>query len=337
MTFGLAGFGLAQGERVALTDGVVGEYTSDIERVLGYGYRNLLRCAPEVGVTDLACAAGEKALAAAGVAASSLQLVVLAITDIPEYLYWDAAASVANRLGAVSAEAVLLNQACAAGIAGFDTVAGRFATHPDYERALLISAHRTCEPYWNRVETQSMVFSDGAAAAVAARDAGQLRWQLNEQITDGRFADHFRLDVGGAAAPFTAGREPASARDVWDVMESFDYDPDRFTEYLDELNRRLADVVRRACRRHGSTPQQLDHVLLLHDTRRSMTVAAEAVGVDLARTNIELAMDNGHLGAADHLFDLATYAETNRLRAGDLVALAGVGRGMHWACALFEA
>ena len=36
---------------------------------------------------------------------------------------------------------------------------GRFATHPDYGRALLVAANRTREDYWNRVDTQPMVFS----------------------------------------------------------------------------------------------------------------------------------------------------------------------------------
>src|SRR5262245_60441510 len=115
MSFGLVSFGEALGEPVPVAD-VVADYTDDINRVLGYGYRQVRRCPPEVGLTDLAVRAGQQALAAADLHAGELDLVVLAVTDIVEYLYWDAAADVAHRVGATRAEAVLLTQACTSGV-----------------------------------------------------------------------------------------------------------------------------------------------------------------------------------------------------------------------------
>jgi 3-oxoacyl-[acyl-carrier-protein] synthase-3 len=96
----------------------------------------VLRCAPGVGPTDLAVAAGEQALAARDVAAAGLDLVVLAVADITEHLYWDAAASVTFRLGAIPAEAVLLTQACTTGVLGLDTMAGKLETHPQSDQEL---------------------------------------------------------------------------------------------------------------------------------------------------------------------------------------------------------
>ncbi|HEX6871793.1 MAG TPA: 3-oxoacyl-ACP synthase, partial [Micromonosporaceae bacterium] len=124
MSFGLVSFGEALGDPAPVAD-VVSRYTDDVNRVLGYGYRNVRRCAPEVGLTDLAVRAGEQALAAAGVPATDVDLVVLAVTDLVEYLYWDAAAELAHRLGASAAEAVLLTQACTTGVVSFDVVAGK--------------------------------------------------------------------------------------------------------------------------------------------------------------------------------------------------------------------
>lgn len=337
MSFGLVAFGEALGEPVPVGD-VVGDYTDDVRRVLGYGYRRVHRCPPEVGLTDLAARAGERALAAAGTSPADVDLVVLAVTDLVEYLYWDAAAALAHRLGAARAEAVLLTQACTTGVVCLDTVAGKFATHPDYRTALVVAANRTCETYWNRMDVQPMVFSDGAAGAVARRDHPQLRWLATEVATDGQFAEFYRLDTGGAAHPFgpDSGAESPRVRDVWDVMEHFDYDAELFADFARQLDERAARTTERACARVGMKVSELARLILVGDNTRAMTSLAAVLGVPLSRTNHELSTEYGHLGAADHLFSLGRHVAAGELRPGDRVALVSMGRGMHWACTLLQ-
>lgn len=337
MSFGLVSFGEALGEPAPVAD-VVAEYTDDVTRVLDLGYRRVHRCPPEVGLTDLAARAGGDALAAAGVRPADVDLVVLAVTDIVEYLYWDAAAALAHRLGATRAEAVLLTQACTTGVVSLDTVAGKFATHPDYGTALVVAANRTCEAYWNRMDVQPMVFSDAAVATVARRGHPRLRWLATEVLTDGRYAEFYRLDVGGAASPFeplSAG-EPPRVRDVWSVMEHFDFDAERFAEFARHLDECALRCTERACARVGMTTAELARLILLNDSTRAMASAAAAFGVALSRTNHELSAEFGHLGAADQLFCLNRHLLAGELRPGDRVALVSAGRGMHWACTLVE-
>jgi 3-oxoacyl-[acyl-carrier-protein] synthase-3 len=335
--FGIAGFGTALGAPSSVAD-TVAEYSEDIDRILGYGYRVVHRAAPDVQVTDLAHAAAKAALDEAGITAGEVDLVVLALTDLAEYLYWDAAAALQLRLGASNAEAVLISQACTATLAGLTLVAGRFAIQPDYRTALVIGANRCCEQYWNRMQTQSMVFSDGATAAVLRRDHGGLRWRAAHAITDGRFADFYRMDVGGAAEPFIAGQatEQPSARDAWDIMEFFDYDDEQFDGFARMIDARTREVVDQACQRAGVRRDDLSRVLLLHDNRRAVESMAAALGVPLERTNAEIGLSTGHLGAADQLYSLQRLQADGALAAGDLVALVGMGRGMHWACTLIE-
>lgn len=336
--FGLVSFGAALGEPVAVRD-VVADYTDDLERVLEYGYRDIHRCPQETGLTDLAHEAGSAALSSAGIDAAELDLLVLAVTDITEYLYWDAAASVQDRLKAYNAEAVLVDQGCIGGITGFDLIAGRFATHPEYRTALMIGANRTCDAYWNRLDTHSLLFSDGAAAAVAKRGHSGLRWRCSEAHSDGRFSSFFRLDRGGAMNPFGGGplgQEPIKVRDGWDIMEFFNYDTDRIGEFAAGMSDGVRDVVTRACKRIGVERSDLARVVLLNDNARAMTEFAEKLGVLRDHTNAEIAEEHGHFGAGDHLFCLRHHVAAGEFAPGDLVALAGVGRGMHWACTILE-
>lgn len=338
MTFGLVAFGAALGAPAPVTE-VVGEYSRSTAKILAYGYRNVLRSPADVGVSDLAVKAAKRALVASGVSAGDLDLVVLALTDVAEYLYWDAAASVAHRLGATEAEAVLLTQACTTGVLSFDAVAGKLATHPDYQTALIIAASRCCEAYWNRMDTQPLVFSDGAAAAVLRRDHPSLRWLVTEARTEGRFADFYRLDSGGAAAPFGmngGGPEPPQVRGAWEVMEFFGNDPRRFEDFTRHMDEATKLTLERACARTGTAVGDLAKVILLCDNLASMESLAGRLGVPLARTNLDLALEHGHLGAADQLFCLGQYHSRGELDQGSRVALISRGRGMHWACTLLE-
>ncbi len=333
MDYGLTGFGVATGDEVAVAD-VVTEYTEDVERVLGYGYEYVHRVTPDVSVTDLAVEAGAKALA--GHAPHEVDLLVLAITDLPDYLYWDAAAWVQRALGLGRAEAVLVDQGCVGGVSALDTLAGRFATHPDYDLALVIGANRTVDAYWNRLVTHSLLFSDGAAAAVAARGATSLRWRASYAETDGRYADFYRMDVGGARHPFAPDAEAPAVRDAWDVVAHFDHDAERVTSYAEEIDDRTARAVHRACRYAGCVEEDLARLVLLNDNAKVLAAQAELIGVPLARTNARTAARHGHFGAADHLLCLAELHDSGELAPGDLVALAANGRGMHWAAAILQ-
>lgn len=339
MSFGLVSFGTALGNALPVAD-VAGEYTDKIELVLARGYRNVLRCPSDVGVTDLAVDAAQQALAAAEVSASDLDLLVLALTDMSEYLYWDAAASVAHRIGADNAEAVLLTQACTGGVLSLDTVAGKLATHPGYSEALVIAANRCCEAYWNRLETQPLVFSDGAVAVVARRDHPRLRLLATEVITEGKYADFYRLDAGGAAAPFGApggNWSGVHARGVWEVMQHFGYQAEMMLRFSDHMDEQMELVLERACAQAGTEVGALNKLVLMNDNVTAMTSLAARIGVPQSRTNLDLALEYGHLGAADQLFCLSHYHANGKLDPGARLALVSRGRGMHWACSVLEA
>ncbi len=335
--FGLAGFGTALGEEHSLED-LTARRPEDLERLRGHGYERLHVAAESTGLVDLAEAAGRAALVDAACDPADVDLVVLGVTDLVEHLYWDAAAVLAARLGTTRAEAVLAPQACTTGVVALDTVAGRLATHPSYEVALVVTANRTVEAYCPRLDSQPLLSSDGAAATLARRDHETLRWLVTETRTDGELGGLFRLEAGGAARPFGAGTAPEDLRvgDAWSVMEHFGYDAERFAAFMETLDVHLVEVLESACRRAGRSTDELSWVLLTHDTAEAYRLAFAALGIDLERGNAELAAAHGHLGAADQLHDLAVLRERGDLAAGDVVALLGRGRGMHWACSLLE-
>jgi 3-oxoacyl-[acyl-carrier-protein] synthase-3 len=336
-TFGITSFGHALGEQYDVAEQAP-HYTADLKKIRAWGYRGFHRADDATGLTDLAVRAGQAALEASGVAPADVDLVVLAIADIAEHLYWDPAAATQARLGAHNAEALLLNQACGAGVMAFDAAAGKLASHPDYTRVLIIAANRVCEAYWNRMEANTCVSSDGAAAALAVRGHRPLRWLATEVISDGRYADFFRLPAGGAGRPFTAGLGDAGrVQNPFERLEEFfGRDARAMYEFVRTIVGRNREVLDRACKRVGADRDRVRHVVHLNDNIKALRDLAREWDVPLERTNAELALDHGHLGTADQVFGLERLVADGRVAPGDLVALTSMGSGMHWACTLIE-
>jgi 3-oxoacyl-[acyl-carrier-protein] synthase III len=335
--FGIVALGHALGEKAHVME-VAPEYTDDLRKVAGWGFQGFHRAPDASGLTDLAEMAGRQALERAGVGAGELDLVVLAITDIAEYLFWDAAAVVQHRLGAHRAEAMLIGQACAAGVLALDAAAGKFATRPEYRTALVIAANRVCDAYWNRMESTTAVTSDGAAAAVLARGHPTRRFLSAAVISDGRYADFFRLEAGGTARPFgLLGEAPAPVASPQERLERFfGGDHRAMLNFADTVLRRHREVFEVACARAGVGPGDVRRVIQLNDNVGAMSDLADELGLPVASTNVGLAMAHGHLGCADQLFCLERHLDAGDLDPGDLVALLGTGTGMHWVCAILR-
>jgi 3-oxoacyl-[acyl-carrier-protein] synthase III len=337
VSFGIVAIDHVLGEARSV-DEAAARYTRDVERIREWGYRAFHRADDEAGLTDLATAAGSAALQRAGVAAGDVDLLVLAIPDIAEYLYWDAAAACQARLGVHRAEAALLNQACSGGVLAFDFVAGKFGTHPEYQVALIVAANRVCEDYRNRMDSDTSVASDGAAAAVAVRDHDKCRWLVTEVMSDGRYADFCRLPRGGSARPFSAACPDSGAlTSPFDRMqEHFGTDVRTMLEFARRIRSNNREVVERACARAGTTIDEIRRVLHVNDNRRALTTLAADLGVRLEDTNLEVAMAHGHFGTADQIFGLGKLLDEGSLEADDLVALTSTGTGMHWGCTLLR-
>ena len=336
--FGIVAFGHALGEAVQVEE-VVDTYTENVSKVLSWGYKSF-RVAPEtVGLTDLAYKAGKQALANADVQPEQVDLIVLAISDLPEYLYWDPAAKLQGMLGAKSAEAILLDQACVSGVMSFDAIAGKLAVHPRYNTVLLVAGNRAVEAYQNRMETNTCISSDGSVAAVIKRGHDRLTWLNSEVITDGTYADLFRYEYGGAAKPISKELlklDTFITKPMDVVAQFFDRDPRKLMEFIDIIHNRVTEVIEKACQRAGVTVSDLKKVIYLNDNEKEFRELSKHLLIPLEKTNFDLSVQYGHMGSADQLLALAHYLKTGELEEGDLVAIAALGSGMHWACTLLR-
>ena len=256
---------------------------------------------PDESVVDMAASAGGKALAAAGIDAADVGLVLLATCSMPGPLP-GGSPEVAYRLGARRAGATDIGAGCAgftyAVAMAADTVRSGTA---DY---VLVVGSEKLMPMLNMDDRGSaFLFGDGAGAAVvglAETDGiGPVAWSHDGEQYD-------RLAIEGSPLQL---RMEGRAIYRWAATS-------------------LPELARRACALAGTTPEQLDafvpHQANLRITESVVKNLALPESVVVARDVV----DSGNTSAASVPLAFARLHELGQVRRGDPVLLLGFGAGL---------
>jgi 3-oxoacyl-[acyl-carrier-protein] synthase-3 len=333
---GIVDFGFAFGEDQDVKE-TAGTYVTDPERIVRWGYHTFHRAPEGVTPVDLATRAATAVLDRSAVSAGELDLIALATSEMPEYPYWDSSAALARNLKVTEIQTLLLNEGCASGVTALGVIAGLLAVQPELNTVLFVAVNRVSEFHRNRMNVNNAVHSDGAVAAVLRRGHPRNVWLATDQFTDPELCDWFRTDYGGSVAPVPPpGWSSATAKSGTEAVQAhFEKDPSRLREFGALLNRRVIEVIDGACHRAGVDRADLARVIYINDPDGIQDIA-QAGGFPLERTNADLSVLHGHMGAADQLVAYGQYLERGALAAGDLVALTGISIGMRWYCTLLR-
>ena len=286
--------------------------TSDewIRSRVGIASRRL--AGPDETVVDMAVAAGGKALAASGLPAADIDLVIVA-TCTPEVMIPNAAASVATRLEILAPGAYDLNAACA----GFCYALG---TASDAVRAgsarnvLVIGAEKLSQWVDWTDRSTCIIFADGAGAAVvgpvtepdAAPGIGPVVWG-----SDGGMADKICI-----ADRRSFIRQEGQAVFRWATTA-------------------LHPVALAACERAGVDPASLA-AFVPHQANLRII---EAIARKLRAPQALVADDIVHAGntsSASIPLALSRMIERGDISSGDAVLLLGFGAGISYAAQVIK-
>jgi 3-oxoacyl-[acyl-carrier-protein] synthase-3 len=264
---------------------------------------------PEERLQTHASAAARRALAAAGVVAAAVDLVIVA-TSTPDELMPSAAPLVAHEIGALGAGAFDINAACngflsalAVGAAQVET--GRART------ALVIGADLMSRVLDLSDRSTAAVFGDGAGAVVL--EAVDTPSRLGPVIlgADGEGAGHIEIS-----------RENPQIR-----MRGHE----TYREAVSHLSLATEQAVHAA----GLTLEDIDLFVYHQANGRILTAVGERLGIDAARV-VDCIAQYGNTSAATVPLALAHAAEHGRLRGGDRVLLGAFGAGFTWGAAVLE-
>lgn len=292
--------------------------TSDEWIVTRTGIRERRFAAPQQASSDLGLSAARSALAAAGIEAAALDMVIVS-TATPDHLFPSTAAILADRLGARNAAAFDLSAACTGFVYGLAQATA--LVEAGLARTVLVVGAEVLSRVTDHADRATCVlFGDAAGAAlVTAAPAGAVTGFLGFELgADGSGGDLLIIPAGGGRAPLSAPPGPAAAYIQMNGPEVF-----RFAcRVMVESAERLLDALE-------MTIDEIDLVVPHQANSRIIDHAAERLGIPQDRlfNNIDR---YGNTSSASIPLALAEARDAGRLRAGDLLLLVGFGGGLTW-------
>ncbi|HEX4806648.1 MAG TPA: beta-ketoacyl-ACP synthase 3 [Conexibacter sp.] len=278
------------------------------------GIRERRHAEPHERLTDVAAVASRAALERAGVDAADLDLVVVG-TLTPDERMPNAAATLAQALGAPSAGTVEVNAACS----GFLTALSIGAAHVESaraERVLVVGADFISRITDHDSKQTAMLFADGAGAVVIGptrpgpSGAGRVGPVL------------LRADASAPEVLFLS-REGGATIEM-DGHETFKHAVARMTE-----------ITQEAVAAAGLTLADVDLFVYHQANGRIISAVGERLELPAERV-VDCIERAGNMSAASIPYALDVARADGRLRDGARVLLAAFGGGFTWGGTVVE-
>ena len=290
--------------------------TSDVWIVERTGISQLHFADPGTGSVDLGEQAARRALDAAGLAATEVDLIICA-TSTPDMIFPSNAALIQGRLGAAGG-AVFDVQAVCAGFVYALTVADQFIRSGLAQRALVIGAEVFSTILDFKDRTTCVLFGDGAGAVVLGADT-----------RPGLLASALHGDGSQASILCTPGRVRAGAVSGSPFLHMDGQAV--FKQAVHVLERVAREVLDKA----GCTADDVDWMVPHQANIRIMLHTAKKLGIPAERV-VQTVAEHGNTSAASIPLALDVAVRRGQVRRGDHVLLEAVGGGLTWGAALLE-
>jgi 3-oxoacyl-[acyl-carrier-protein] synthase-3 len=293
-----------------------GVETSDDWIVERTGIRARHFAADQQGCSDLATEAARQALAAAGLKAQDIDLIVVA-TSTPDMVFPSVATMVQHKLGAAGCPAFDVQAVCSGFIYAL-TVADAMIQSGSAKRALVIGSEIFSRILDFKDRTTCVLFGDGAGAVVleASDQPGILATDLH---ADGQYKDI--LCVPGHVNRGGILGDPVLKMDGQAVFKL--------------AVGVLEDTARASLAKAHLTDADIDWLIPHQANIRIMQSTAKKLKMSLDKVVVTVDQ-HGNTSAASIPLALDTAVRDGRIRRGQTLLLEGVGGGFTWGSVLLR-
>jgi 3-oxoacyl-[acyl-carrier-protein] synthase-3 len=268
---------------------------------------------------DLAFHAAVRALEAAGVQASELDLIVLGTTT-PDLVFPSTACLVQHRLGALGCPAFDVNAACSGFVYAL-TVADKFIRSGAAKTALVIGSETLTRMVDWTDRTTCVLFGDGAGAVVlkADTDTGILSTHMH--------ADGSRKELLWSPVGVSVGFKAQENGGVRIQMSGNDV--------FKHAVKALDSVVEEALEANGLDRHDIDW-LIPHQANLRI-IEATAKRLDMPMERVVVTIDkHGNTSSGSVPLALDEAVRSGKVQRGQLVLLEAFGGGFTWGSALLR-
>ncbi len=272
--------------------------------------------------SDLAVQAGKRALAAAGLPATELDMVLVA-TCTGDYPLPSTACLVQHQLGATKAAACDIAAACCGFVYAL-SVADAYVKTGMRHVLVIGSEVMSAITDWTDRNT-CVLFGDGAGAAVVSAGDGERGILSTHLRSDGNLNELIAVPGGGS-------RMPPSEKTIAERMQCIKM---KGHETFKVAVRNLEEIARETLAANHLRVEDLDLYVPHQANFRILTAVMERLG--LPAEKVMLNLDRyGNTSAASIPIALDEAVRAGRIRDGSLVMLGAFGAGLTWASAMIR-
>ncbi|MCM2680504.1 ketoacyl-ACP synthase III [Echinimonas agarilytica] len=268
-----------------------------------------------VETSDLATVAAQRALAAAGLNASDIDMIILA-TASPDTLIPSAAAKVAQNLNMKQPAVLDINAACTGFLYALHMATGLVRSGMN-EKILVIGAERLTHYLdWSKRDS-AVLFGDGSGAVVVEASEQEVGLLASSIGSDPEAREIlFIPDYGTSASRF---HQPNGIYALNFVG------PEIFKRAVKGMGEAVGQVMQKA----GLSNDDVDFVLPHQANLRIIESLAKRLGADESKVLVNI-QNYGNTSAATIPIALAEALEAGRIQPGDNIMSAAFGAGLTW-------
>lgn len=291
--------------------------TNDEWIVTRTGIKERRLASAEEATSDLALHASLEAIAAAGLTAEDIDLIVVA-TITPDMFFPSTACLLQEKLGAKKAAAFDLSAACSGFIYGLATGSSMVASGM-YKNVLVVGAETLSRITDYTDRNTCILFGDGAGAVVLGRVEEGRGFQSFELGADGSGGELLKVSGGGSRIPATA----ESIETKQHFIHMAGNDVFKFAVRI------MGGAAEEALLKAGLTKDDID---LLVPHQANIRIIQSALNrLDLSADKAMINLDKyGNMSSASIPVALAEAVEQGRVNEGDRLVLVGFGGGLTW-------
>lgn len=269
--------------------------------------------------SDLSYEASLKALEAAGIEASDLDMIIVGTTT-PDLIFPSTACLLQSKLGCLGIAAFDVNAACSSFIYGL-SVADQYIKSGMHKRILVVGAETLTRIVNWEDRTTAVLFGDGAGAVVieASEEVGILSTHIH---ANGDYADLLTTNKGPSR-----GMDDSTTGPIAIMMKG--------NEVFKVAVKTLGRIVDETLEHNNMQKSDIDWLVPHQANLRIITATAKKLKMDMSQVVVTVDQ-TGNTSAATVPMALDVAVRDGRIKRGQTILLEAFGGGFTWGSALIK-
>jgi 3-oxoacyl-[acyl-carrier-protein] synthase-3 len=323
---GIAGIGTYFPEKIEKAEALVeatGIPLKVLQEKMGIVQRHVASEADSI--SHMASEAAKAAIANAGIDPAEIKMVISHGSQYKDHIVWNSAGKIQHNIGAVNAFGYEMYALCAGAPIAMNIARSMMIADPALDTVLLAAASKENDLIspGNQRARFMMNFGAGGGAMILKRGLDKNLVLGASAITDGSLSETVMLTTE-ADAIGEGSKINGEVVGMLDVRNA-DYMAERLGENsLPNFQR----VIREAVEKSGYALSDVKFLGITHMKRSFFDTIVESIGL---KPEQAIYLDHyGHIQSIDQVLTLKLGLEQGKIKAGDVVVLAGAGTGYTW-------